>query len=63
MNVRAGTLDNTTWLTPVAHIFTRSAQGWIAPADGAECHDTSPTDYLALAERWRVMWPEFSRPQ
>jgi hypothetical protein len=63
MNVRAGTLDNTTWLTPLAHMFTRSAQGWITPAEGAERHDGSPKDYLALAGRWRAMWPEFFPPQ
>jgi hypothetical protein len=26
--VRAGTLDDTAWLLPVAHIFVRSAQPW-----------------------------------
>jgi hypothetical protein len=26
INIRAGTLDDTTWLTPVAHMFTGSAQ-------------------------------------
>jgi hypothetical protein len=32
-----------------------SAQGWVAPADGAECHDTQPKDFLALADRWRAL--------
>jgi hypothetical protein len=59
MNLRAGTLDDTKWLTPVAHMFTRSAQGWVSPAPGAECHDTMPESYRALAERWRAIWPEF----
>jgi hypothetical protein len=59
VNLRAGTLDDTTWLVPVAHIFTRSAQPWILPAVNAECHETRPDDFRLLAERWRAMWPEF----
>jgi hypothetical protein len=59
MNVRAGTLDDTAWLTPVAHMFLRSAQGWVRPADGAECFDIGPSDFGPLAERWRALWPEF----
>jgi hypothetical protein len=64
MNLRAGTLDDTGWLTPVAHIFMRSAQPWIAqssilPAADAECHEIGPADFRPLAEKWRAMWPEF----
>ena len=28
--VRAGTLDDTSWLRPTAHFWTRSAQPWVA---------------------------------
>jgi len=59
MNVRAGTLDDTRWLAPVAHMFMASAQGWVLPAAGAECHDASPGDFRRLAAKWRAMWPEF----
>lgn len=59
MNIRAGTLDDTTWLRPIAHMFMRSAQAWVKPADGAECHDIGPADFRPLAEKWRAMWPEF----
>jgi hypothetical protein len=59
VNLRAGTLDDTTWLVPVAHIFMRSAQRWVVPAANAECHHTGPDDFRPLAERWRAMWPEF----
>ena len=58
MNLRAGTLDDTTWLTPIAHMFTTSAQGWIQPAAGAECFEMVTRDFVALAARWRAMWPE-----
>jgi hypothetical protein len=32
ISLRAGTLDDTSWLVPVAHFFTRSAQPWVQPA-------------------------------
>src|ERR1700709_2031702 len=37
VNVRAGTLDDTSWLVPVAHFFTRSisAQSWVQAVAGA----------------------------
>lgn len=62
VNVRAGTLDDTRWLLPVAHMFTRSAQGWVVTPDGAECFDTAPSDFVALAAKWRAMWPEYFAP-
>src|SRR2546423_2849876 len=30
-NVRGGTLDDTSWLRPTAHIWTRSKQPWLSP--------------------------------
>lgn len=62
MNIRAGTLDDTRWLTPVAHMFMKSAQGWVQPADGAECFETGPEDFTPLARKWRALWPEFFPP-
>ena len=58
MNLRAGTLDDTGWLVPVADLFTSRAQGWIRPAAGAECHALQAPDF-GLALKWRAMWPEF----
>jgi hypothetical protein len=58
-NLRAGMLDDTTWLIPVAHRFTRSAQPWVAPAANAEYHAIGPDDFRPLAARWRAMWREF----
>jgi hypothetical protein len=63
INLRAGTLDDTKWLVPAGHIFMKSAQPWIQPAAGAECHETSPPDFRPLAEKWRAMWPEFFPPK
>jgi hypothetical protein len=59
INLRAGTLDDTKWLIPVAHIFRRSAQGWVQPAPGAACHETQPDDFHLLAKKWRATWHEF----
>lgn len=59
MNIRAGTLDNTGWLVPVAHMFLKSAQSWVQPAPNAECFEVGPQSFPALAEKWRAMWPEF----
>jgi hypothetical protein len=32
--VRAGTLDDTSWLRPTAHFFTRSKQPWVVLPEG-----------------------------
>ena len=63
LNLRAGSLDDTGWLTPVAHMFMRSAQPWILPAADAECHEIGPVDFRPLARKWRAMWPEFFPPK
>ena len=59
VNVRAGTLDDTGWLVPVAHMYMRSAQPWVQPATHAECHEIGPEGFRPLAEKWRAMWPQF----
>ena len=41
-NVKPGTLDDTTWLVPTIHFWTRSAQTWaIIPEDAAR-FETQP---------------------
>jgi len=61
VNVRAGTLDDTSWLVPVAHFFTRSesAQAWVHPAAGATCFETQPESMAELLRPWRAAWPEY----
>ena len=61
VNVRAGTLDDTSWLVPAAHFFTRrqSAQAWVQPVAGASCFETQPKGWVELMARWRTAWPEF----
>ena len=61
VNVRAGTLDDTSWLVPAAHFFTRtaSAQSWVRPVEGATCFETQPDTWAGLMAAWRAAWPEF----
>ena len=40
--VRAGTLDDTSWLRPSRHIWTRSKQPWIRFPEGDEVFETQP---------------------
>jgi len=52
VTIRPGTLDDTSWLRPVAHIWTRSAQPWVAIPDDALNFATQPDDPLALINAW-----------
>jgi hypothetical protein len=51
--VRAGTLNDTSWLRPVAHLWTRSAQPWFVFPEGAARYETQPQDLRELAVLWR----------
>jgi hypothetical protein len=42
IRVRAGTLDDTSWLRPTRHIWTRSKQPWITFAEGDQIFDAQP---------------------
>jgi hypothetical protein len=41
IRVRAGTLDDTSWLRPTRHIWTRSKQPWITLPQGDEIFEVS----------------------
>ena len=47
-----GTLEDTSWVRPVAHIWTRSAQPWIRFNDDATTFDVQPEDPTILLELW-----------
>jgi hypothetical protein len=52
--VQPGTLDDTSWLRPVAHIWTRSAQPWIRFPEGAALFETQPPEpWKVLFQLWR----------
>ncbi len=40
--VRGGTFDDTSWLRPTTHYWTRSAQPWIIYPDGVTTYETQP---------------------
>jgi hypothetical protein len=42
VRVRAGTLDDTSWLRPTRHIWTRSKQPWVTFAEGDEIFEAQP---------------------
>jgi hypothetical protein len=42
MRVRAGTLDDTSWLRPTRHIWTRSKQPWVVFAEGDQIFEAQP---------------------
>ena len=50
--IRPGTLDDPSWITPIAQIWTRSAHRW-ALADGVDCIEQNPPDPAALVRAWR----------
>ncbi|MCC6847003.1 MAG: GFA family protein [Deltaproteobacteria bacterium] len=53
LSVRGGTLDDTSWLEPVADIWTRSAQPWVALApDRLRC-ERQPADYGPFLDAFR----------
>ena len=48
-NVRAGTLDDTSWLRPTVHFWTRSKQPWVVlPDEPRHVFETQPDDPLAF---------------
>ena len=51
--VRAGTLDDTKALRPIAHLWTRSAQPWFAFPEGVARYPQQPADMRELFELWR----------
>jgi hypothetical protein len=50
-----GTLDDTSWLRPVAHIWTRSAQPWVHIPEDSLTFDGDPPqeEWLALVRAWK----------
>jgi len=51
--VQAGTLDDTSWLEPIAHIWTRSAQPWVEIPKDVLLYEKEPEDNLELVRAWK----------
>lgn len=39
ITIKPGTLDDTSWLEPKMHIWTRSKQPWVVIPEGAQIHE------------------------
>lgn len=50
--VQPGTLDDTSWLRPVGHIWTRSAQPWVTFPEGTLTFEGQPADMMVLIKAW-----------
>jgi len=57
--LRPGTLDDTSWLSPVAHIWTRSAQPWVPIPDDVLRFSGQPKgeEIDALVHAWKKRTP------
>ena len=54
ISIKAGSLDETGWLRPVAQIWLRSAHPWVAiDCEGVRCFDREPDDEAELERLWR----------
>ena len=53
-SIKAGSLDDTGWLRPVAHIWLQSAQPWIeVDSRQYRCFPGEPDDEAGLAALWQ----------
>jgi len=54
LSLKAGSLDDTSWLRPVAHLWTRRAQPWLPlEATGMRCYEGEPDSDESLLALWR----------
>jgi len=51
--LQAGTLDDTSWLEPIAHIWTSSAQPWVEIPTNVLVYEKQPEDDLELVRAWK----------
>jgi hypothetical protein len=59
VSVKAGSLDDTSWLRPAGHIWTRSRQPWvdISDAPAGLVFETEPSDFDVFIGRWAEEHP------
>jgi len=55
LSIDAGTFDDTSWIAPAGHIWTRSAQPWVRIPEDTVRHETQPTQdqFVELVRAWR----------
>ena len=55
VSIKAGSLDDSTGLCPVAHIWLKSAQAWVSiDAERNLCFDEEPEDEAELHRLWQA---------
>lgn len=42
IKIKPGTLDDTSWLQPMAHVWTSCKQPWVPIPEGVPTHETQP---------------------
>ena len=63
LSIKAGSLDDTLSLTPTCHLWTGSAQPWVAPLlDGAVCLEKEPDSDETLRAQLRAAAAGASTP-
>ena len=55
VSLKAGSLDDTSWLVPAGHIWTRSKQKWVVIPEDDLSHEEQPEEFEELKNRWRQM--------
>ncbi len=54
LSLKAGTLNDTSWLRPIAHIWTKRAQPWVTiNQEQYRCYDGEPDSDDELLRLWR----------
>ena len=53
-SLRAGTLDDTSWVEPVGDTFTSSAQPWVRFIEGGLRAERQPPDYAPFVAAYRA---------
>jgi hypothetical protein len=52
--MQPGTLEDTSWVRPIAHLWTRSAQSWFRFPEGVALFETQPANaWEELFKLWR----------
>jgi hypothetical protein len=54
LSLRAGTLDDTSWVEPVGDIWTTSAQPWVRFVEGGIRTEKQPADYAPFVAKFQA---------
>ena len=55
INIKPGTLDDTSWLKPVGNLWTRSSQQWVVLNEQMLNYEGQPNDFSQLFERFHTV--------